>query len=286
MVEIALTVCVFVATLCLCFSCLTYAFFWYETANSDYRVRLDRLSGNRTGRWIFRGILTSWATMILTVVLYPLGIPRSLLRPSSALDPSSPPILLVHGLYHNATGWMLFRKWLKRAGFTNVYAINYNTLTRTFRESVDQLNRSIEGIARLHPGQGVILIGHSLGGLLSRICAERASPEGAIAAVITLGTPHHGSRLAVLGPGRTAPSLIPGGPLFEELERDSKPGAVPCLALYSPMDNMVLPNDALVIERQGWTVERIAPISHVAMLFHRATAMRTIEWMKALPQSQ
>jgi triacylglycerol lipase len=281
--EIALTAFLLLLALPLCLSCLTYAFFWYETANSAYLQQLERLSGGRIKRWIAKGILTSSASMILTVLLYPFGFRKGLLRPPGNPDSSSPPIILVHGLYHNASAWILYRMWLKRAGFGNTYAINYSSLRCTFRQAVEQLNASIEEVARLHPGHRVVLIGHSLGGLLSRLCVERENQAEKTAAIITLGTPHHGSKLAVLGPGRLAGSIIYQGPLFREIERDAPPCSVPGLSLYSAVDNMVLPNDALQIDRPGWTRELVSPISHVSMLFHRATAMRVIEFIKDLP---
>ena len=261
-------------------SFLTYGFFWYETANSDYRARLVQLSGNRTRRWIAWGILTSWASMMFTVLLYPFGFLRRFLHPGGTPDPSSTPVILVHGLYHNASAWVLFRKWLERAGLGNVYAVNFNSMRCTFRQAVELLDRTITDVAALHPGHRVVLIGHSLGGLLSRVCLECEGRGRDVAAVITLGTPHHGSKLAALGPGRLAASIIYESPLFREIERETSPCDVPRLALYSPVDNMVLPNDALAIQDPGWTTEVIAPISHVAMLFHRPTALKAIEYIK------
>lgn len=280
---IALTALVLFAAGTFFVSCLTYAFFWYETANSDYGNRLEHLSGNRVRRWIARGILTSWTSMMFTVVLYPFGFLQRLLRPPGTPDPASTPVILVHGLYHNASAWVLFRIWLKRAGFGNLYAVNYNSMKCTFDQAVELLDRSITEVAAHHPGHRMVLIGHSLGGLLSRVCVEREGKGRDIAALIALGTPHQGSKLAALGPGRLAASIIYRSPLFQEIEREASSCDVPRLALYSPVDNMVLPNDALAIQHPGWTAEIIAPISHVAMLFHRPTAMRAIEYIRRLP---
>lgn len=280
--KIILTAFLVLLVLPLFFSCLTYAFFWYETANSAYLQQLEKLSGGRIKRWIARGILTSAASMIFTVLLYPFGFLKGWLRPPGNPDPASPPVILVHGLYHNASAWVLYRMWLKRAGFRNIYAMNYNSLRCTFPQAVEQLSASIEEVARLHPGRRIVLIGHSLGGLLSRFCVERENQAERTVAVITLGTPHHGSKLAVLGPGRLAGNIVYQGALFREIDQDAPPCDVPGLSLYSAVDNMVLPNDALEIDCPGWTQELISPISHVSMLFHRATAMRVIEFIKGL----
>jgi triacylglycerol lipase len=100
--------------------------------------------------------------------------------------------------------------------------------------------------------------------------------------VITLGAPHQGSKLAALGLGKLAKSLIYRGPLIEELEKAKEPSDIPCVALYSPVDNMVLPNHALQTSGAGWIHQETGPISHVAMLYHQPTAKLVIEYLKSM----
>jgi len=47
------------------------------------------------------------------------------------------------------------------------------------------------------PARRLVLVGHSMGGLDSRLVAARLDPGRRVKAVITLGTPHRGSPLAV-----------------------------------------------------------------------------------------
>lgn len=126
-----------------------------------------------------------------------------------------------------------------------------------------------------------MLIGHSLGGLVCRACAQSRGDTGRVAGVITLGAPHQGSEIAALGQGKLARRLIHRGPLIEELEKGEPKPDIPCVAVYSPFDNMVLPNHALQISGAEWIHQETGPVSHVAMLWHRPTAKLVIAYLKS-----
>ena len=73
-----------------------------------------------------------------------------------------------------------------------VYVVRYPTeldpgiAGQYILERIQALPRSPAG------GRDIVLVGHSMGGLVSRVVAER--PEGSrISGIISLGTPHHGS---------------------------------------------------------------------------------------------
>jgi triacylglycerol lipase len=263
------------------FALLTYGFFWYETANGPHLSRLRELSRGRAGRWLLTGLATSFGSQWLVVGCYPLALWRGLWRPGTAARSAQPPVLLVHGLYHNASAWVFYRWWLQRAGFNNIYAMSYNSLRYSFDELAQRLDQWVAEVMAEHPPQQkAILIGHSLGGLLIR--AHLSKPEAArrILAVATLGTPHRGSKLAALGIGKLARSLIYQGALSQRLEQMPPPLAVARLALTSPVDNLVLPQDALVTTQPGWIHGETPPISHVAMLFHWPTARRVLAFFQ------
>lgn len=271
------------------FPLLSYAFFWYEAANSPYRVTLKELSGGKTGRWLLRGYLSGVLSLTFTILLFPLGLRRKLQRPAPRPNTVHPPVLLVHGLYHNAGCWTLFRRPLQRAGFTNIYAFQYNSWTGRFEEILKDLEKYVEEVEAQFPGQGVVLVGHSLGGLLCRTLME--GPTGRnrnVLGLITLGTPHHGSKLGALGPGRLAQRLTYRGAIVAWIERNTADATacptIPKMALYSPVDNMVLPHDALFPHQRDWELLRTAPISHVHMLYHRKTALQIIQCISRIEE--
>jgi triacylglycerol esterase/lipase EstA (alpha/beta hydrolase family) len=270
------------AALPLAISLLTYAFFWYETANSAHRQYLENLSNGRPARLLVKAICSSYFSLLMTVALYPSVLFRRLRQPGIDPDCVAPPIILVHGLYHNPSAWTLYRRWLTAAGFSNIYLFGYSSWNQDFFDLVKRLEELIVRVKERLPDRPPILIGHSLGGLLARACVQSTGESFHLSGVITLGTPHQGSKLAALGVGKLAKSLIYRGPLIKELDQGAPRTNTPCVALYSPVDNMVLPNHSLQIAMAGWIHQETAPVSHVAMLFHKRTAELTIEYLNSM----
>jgi triacylglycerol lipase len=255
------------------FSLLTFAFFWYETANSPHRSYLQQLSKGKVTRWVLKGILFGCLSQIIVIFSFPLGFWKSLWDPKPDLTCPLPPVFLVHGLYHNASAWIAYRWWLKRVGFHNIFVRSYSSWQVSFGELADQLEQWVNQVMTEHfPGRKAILIGHSLGGLLIRSCAARPGMAQTLAGILTLGTPHQGSKLAVLGIGSLARSLRYRGPVVDMLQRQNIPDTIPRVAIYSPIDNMVLPAEALHTGQAGWIEQEAFPVSHIMMLYHQPTA--------------
>jgi pimeloyl-ACP methyl ester carboxylesterase len=272
---------IFMATVA--FAVITFGFFWYETANSGYLERLRELSRQRVGRLLLKGIGYGICSQLMVILCYPTILWRKLWEPAPVPTCTLPPVLLVHGLYHNASAWVLYRGWLRRAGFTNVFAWSYSSWQHDFEELVEQLKRWITAnMTRHFPGQKAIILGHSLGGLLARATVSGPEPLPCVAAIVTLGTPFQGSKLAVLGLGKLSRSLTYRGPLIQRVKECGMLEAVARLAVTSPIDNMVLPPEALLPAEPGWTHWECSPISHVAMLYHRATAAKVISYLRGI----
>jgi triacylglycerol lipase len=257
----------------ICVSLATYSFFWYENAWSA-RSAPDR--GAKLRWMVLSGLLSSIVSMILIMVSYPFGLFRRFREPKE-ICASEPVIILTHGLYHNASAWLLLRSILRKAGFNNVFVMNYLSFFSSFEKTLKKFEKFVADAAKAVPDQPVYLIGHSLGGLLSRVYAERAGDAAIPAAVITIGSPHQGSKVAAFAVGKLAKSLLYRGPLFTELE--CGPPRLPCrgIALFSPVDNMVLPSEAMKAPYQGWVYYETAPLSHTAMLYSKSVAKKVIE---------
>ncbi|HNJ65154.1 MAG TPA: alpha/beta fold hydrolase, partial [Turneriella sp.] len=128
------------------------------------------------------------------------------------------PLLLVHGLFSSSRTW---RKTVRtfvddydlRYGgeismrpvknplpvtpgdfYTWNFSSNYNL---SYRQQAEELARGIRQIRELNSCEKVVIAGHSMGGLAARALVQLYGAQE-VFALITLGTPHYGSPLALL----------------------------------------------------------------------------------------
>jgi triacylglycerol lipase len=132
----------------------------------------------------------------------------------------------------------------------------------TVMEQFEQHIRQIEGV---YPNRKPVLIGHSLGGVLIRAWLLNPDNHKRIAGVITLGTPHGGSRLAMLGFGAMVKHITPQADLIKALKNAERIDALPCVSLLSSTDEMVLPSENLLPPNE-WQARLIHNVNHYGLL--------------------
>lgn len=138
--------------------------------------------------------------------LLPFG--RRHVRPRPGVQPA---VVFIHGYGHNASAFLPMQAYLRRAGFRRFAAFNY--ATRPVMSVAADLAAFLE---REVPGR-VHLIGHSLGGLVARAYVQKLGGQARVRSVVTLATPHGGSRLSRWA-GVLRDDLRSGGALLTELD--------------------------------------------------------------------
>lgn len=266
-------------------------FLWLPLGVSLVSTVLFVLHSRRDGHWeglarafgnpwrpTLRALVLGTASMVLAVLLFPLRLlPLALwsrLSGPGRADPDGPgpSVIFVHGLFHNATAWFLYRRVFAARGMHSLFFLEYNSLTAEFAEIEARLAALVEEAATARPGRPVVLVGHSLGGLLSRAVAGRPEAARHLAGIVTLATPHRGSDLGRLGLSRLARSLDPGSGLMRALAARPVPAEVPGLAVLTPTDNLVLPNASAEPPIPEWERHQTPPLGHVDLLYHLPTA--------------
>ncbi|QGY39054.1 alpha/beta fold hydrolase [Pseudodesulfovibrio cashew] len=230
---------------------------WWADSLAETRERLGGLT------WpVLRGMATAAAADLLVLFTYPLGI-------FGGREPveEGTPVLLVHGLYHNASAWVTVKQRLRRAGIGNLHTYQYNSFNGRFPEAVDGLQRKLDALLQATPGGKVVLVGHSLGGLVIRAAVGNPRFWGKIAGVMTLGTPHGGSDLARLAGNAMGRGLIPGAEIPATADKAPDPDC-PRLAVYNLADDFVFPLKTLSPPK-GWDEYICSPMAHVWMLYSR-----------------
>jgi len=165
--------------------------------------------------------------------------------PSTVVGGAEPPVLLVHGIYCNAGVWHRMRRHLSSRGIGNLFAINLEPPLAGIDDFALALAARVEEVRRRTGAGKVLLVAHSMGGLVSRAYLARLGGEERVERLVTIGSPHHGSELARLGIGRCARDMIPGGQWLMRLAAaEAKSPGVPVTSIFSWDDNMVAPQDS------------------------------------------
>lgn len=179
-----------------------------------------------------------------------------------AVGDQRPPVLLVHGFLCNGAVWHPLARELDRAGLRYA-AVSLQPSYRSFRQQLDDLGTAVAWL-RDRTGQGrVLLVGHSMGGLLVRAYAGH-NPEF-VAGAIMVAAPHHGTALGDLIHG------IEGGPpsprarwLQDFNQRSDERLPVPALNLWSGDDNIVVPAASSAL--RGVAERRTDGYGHMALI--------------------
>ena len=185
------------------------------------------------------------------------------------------PILLVHGFFSNRGMWVSFRKRLAAANLGPVYTVTLEPLNGSIDEMATSLEKRIEEIVGATGNEKIIVVAHSMGGLVARAYMAQVA-ENRIARFITLGAPHHGSRIAALGLFECAQQMRYQSPWIEMLEdmEAASPPEVPTLSIYTLNDDLVYPPESSVLE---WAENvPVSAVGHVGLMFSEAVANRVI----------
>ena len=135
------------------------------------------------------------------------------------VEAAGTPILLVHGMVDNRSIFTLLRRGLRRRGFHRVLTLNYSPLTKDVRLAATALATRVEQLCEETGFERIHVIGHSMGGLIARYYVQCLGGDARVHTLVTLGTPHSGTRAAKLIPHTLARQLRPDSDIVRELAR-------------------------------------------------------------------
>jgi triacylglycerol esterase/lipase EstA (alpha/beta hydrolase family) len=187
--------------------------------------------------------------------------------------PAALPVLLVHGVACNAGIWYGFRRALEALGVRPVYAISYGPPLASIERFAEQLAAKIGAVTAATGARDVVLVSHSMGGLVCRAYLRRFG-GAKVRRLIAIAAPHRGSHHARFFPGRSLAEMRPGNAWLEELNVERAQG-VPVVNLWSWHDSMVTPQTSSRLE---WAEDvAFAGIAHNAMLDDPAVIERVAD---------
>jgi len=223
------------------------------------------------------------ANLAKCVASYPKGVFERAITfgPATGDGSHDTPVLLVHGFGHNRSAWFVLERELRNAGFTCVQTFNYNPFRHDVPEIAARLKARVELVRAVSGAEKVHLVGHSLGGVVSRWLVQELDGAGMVESVVTVASPNLGTpaaHLAQLVGRRTARQLLPGSDVVQRLNAKPLPSSIRWVAYYSNLD-LLVPGDSAKLPGASNLLAK--DHGHVSILLSRKVARSIVHQLEA-----
>ncbi|CAK7281611.1 esterase/lipase family protein [Streptomyces sp. RM1] len=218
------------------------------------------------------------------LLLYPTGLLQERPAPIPPVDGGTarlpvrpgPPVVLLHGFIDNRSVFVLLRRSLAQHGGQRVESLNYSPLTCDIRAAAELLGRHVEEICERLGSARVDIVGHSLGGLIARYYVQCLGGDLRVRTLVTLGTPHAGTRVAPLlaDAHPIVRQMRPGSAVIEELGRPAPGCRTRFVSFWSDLDPLMNPLETACLEHPDLDARniRVTGIGHLALPVHPTVA--------------
>lgn len=200
-----------------------------------------------------------------------LSIPVAFLRcfdltrwePSEQFFSEKTPILFIHGYLHHSSAGIYIRHRLKKAGLGPFFSINLGSPSYGIEDYVEKIRKKSELIEKITGHKDLILIGHSMGGLIALSFAQKSEKN---THVITLASPLAGTYFAYAGIGKSAQQMRYKSSFFKTL----KPKKFTCI--FSENDYVIIPKKSCKPNHLVADIYTIPDAGHVGLLYNDKAA--------------
>lgn len=258
---------------------ITYILRWFVISNSpeflkQYGERTLLKSFSNNFRSAFYSFFLEYCSYIIVLLLlvsdyfYHYAVTFFLSDKTSTQDPASndkPPVLLIHG--YMMRGWVLLyiKKRLQNDGWNQVYTWNYIPPFKNIPYYADQLGDKVSDILTETGQSKIILIGHSMGGLLARYYISHLGGNSCAKKLITLATPHKGTKLWPFTCSPCGLEMRPGSDFLKNLK--PVPARTKTLSIYSSFDEIVLPYQNCFLSGKNVENKEFDDLGHMRLIY-------------------
>ena len=180
-------------------------------------------------------------------------------------------LVFVGGLAAPGNEWPLTP--IRRSARAQGWRTKYFNERLVFGPMATSAQRLVALLDRMDEAHGtIVVVGHSMGGLVSEHAAALGAP---IDALVTIGTPHQGHSLSRFGPL----------PVMREMGTNSAyltgvkalPGLRPPLLVITAEKDRLVPRSASRPDRTH-SFREVPGVGHLSVIFEQATADAILDW--------
>lgn len=163
--------------------------------------------------------------------------------------PRVPRVVLVHGIFEQGKNFNMLKQRLTKRGFDClVPKLDPSNGRGGLEKLAAGLKRDID--AKFGPSEPISIVSFSMGGIVSREYLQHLGGAERCENLITISSPHHGTKMAWLYPTLGAEQMRPGSPFLAKLARSQdRLGKMRVASYRTPMDLVILPPTSSVWDR-------------------------------------
>ena len=183
-----------------------------------------------------------WQETTVSARVFGIAQPFRAAFPEPALlrDPQRPAVLFVHGYLCNRAVW---RPLLASGTLAdcNIATVDLEPLFGPIDRYAAVVHAAVERLRAATGAVRVVIVAHSMGGLATRVYL-RDYGDAAVARVITLAAPHHGTIFGSMGAGANAKQMAVGSDFLQGLGQAMTAAlAAKFVCIATRDDNLIVP---------------------------------------------
>ncbi len=252
------------------YSLFFFTFFWYEAVNGGYWEKIGEKYSINLKVFTVRAIFTSIFNLARVWWYWSYRyVSRYWILPDD--KPHHVPVVFVHGYLHNRSAWVKYFKWLKDLGYTHLLAIDLKGKFSAIEEYAEQLSVEVDKLLEKYNVEKVDIVAHSMGGLVVRYYIQKLEGCKKVRKVVTLGTPHNGTKVGVFVAGRARPQMLPNSDFLKGIKLNSLDAlsGTELTVLCSDADFMIVPTHLARVDIEGVPNICVGLVSHIGFIYDK-----------------
>lgn len=174
-------------------------------------------------------------------------------------------VLLLHGFTCNRGLWNSWLQALRQRGQPCI-ALTLEPAFGSIDGYVEAIEAAIARLEQCSPGLAPVIVAHSMGGLAARAWLRRTGQPGRVRRIITLGSPHAGTRLARWAHTANGRQMRRHSDWLKQLAASESAALYRQFdCIYSEADQVVYPADTAVLP--GSRALHLAAVGHLGLVF-------------------
>ncbi len=226
----------------------THVFLW---TNLIYLAYKNQQKIDPSFRTLLKSFIIELICTFVSIVLVPLKFLSPISKQSykNVVLPTTS-VLFIHGYLHHQLAWLWFiHKFKKQTGNKfKLFSINISSTFASMATSSKLIKNKIIDIKNQTNFSKLVLIGHSMGGILASYYCEYLAKPNEVDMIIAIGSPFKGTYLANFGIGQSAEEMLPNSNFLKELMSRIKQSTVSYFSIASKIDNCIPLQSALLYE--------------------------------------